>query len=115
MTGMRKIKKKMTLEGIAGLIADSQELTVKRLDKRITESHESLARSVAQGFAGVDKRFDKTEADAKKFKEETEQNFVKVRSDILNLDDRFVPRHEFENRVRFVNDRISKIIDHPRR
>lgn len=49
------------MEGIAGLIADSQELTVKRLDKRITESYESLARSVAQGFAGVDKRFDEVD------------------------------------------------------
>lgn len=55
---MKKPKGKVTMEGIAELIADSQKLTVKRLDKRITESYESLARSVAEGFRGVDKRFE---------------------------------------------------------
>lgn len=119
---MRQPEKKLTVEGIAELISDSQKQTVRILDKRIKDSYESLARSVAVGFSGVDKRFDeadrrfdKIEADTQKFKEETEQNFVKVRSDMLNLDDRFVPRHEFERRIKFVDERISKIIDHPRR
>lgn len=43
---MKKTKKKITTDGIARLI---------------TDSHESLARSVAQGFAGVDKRFESLE------------------------------------------------------
>lgn len=108
-------KKRVTMEGIAKLITGSQNMIVERLDKRITESYESLARSVAEGFAGVDKRFDGVEAEAQKFKEDTEQNFVKIRNDILNLDNRFVPRHEFENRMKVITVRVSKVVDAPRR
>ncbi len=58
---MKTTKEKVTMEGIAELIASSQKITIKRLDKRITESYESLARSVAEGFKGVDKRFEELE------------------------------------------------------
>lgn len=108
-------KKEVTMEGIAKLVATSQKVTMERLEKHIAHSYESLARSVAEGFAGVDKRFESLETDIESFKRETEDNFVKTRTDILNLDQRFVPRHEFESRIKSVSDRISKIHDHGRR
>lgn len=54
---MRKPEKKLTMKGIAELIGTSQKQTVRILDKRIKNSFESLAQSVATGFAGADKRF----------------------------------------------------------
>ncbi len=68
-------------------------------------SIDDLAIMVAKGFDDVKKEL-KTEfkTELNFFKVETENNFKnvednfkKVRNDILNMGDRFVPRHEFDS------------------
>jgi len=51
----KKKNTKVTIEKIAELISDSQKLTVKRVDKRISQSGEVLARIVASGFSAQEK------------------------------------------------------------
>ena len=52
----KKKKANVTIENIAELISDSQKLTVKRLDKRISQSYEGLAHMVANGFIEQEKK-----------------------------------------------------------
>ncbi len=69
---------------------------------------EKLARMVANGFVDMEKRFENLEKSSEALKADTEKNFIKVRSDILGLDDRFIPRHEFEMRIKVVNSQIDR-------
>ncbi|MES2088251.1 MAG: hypothetical protein V4467_04660 [Patescibacteria group bacterium] len=73
----------------------------KELNKKI--SLEDLAGMVARGFSDVDRRFEKQENNIEAFKVETrenfkqvEENFKKVRNDILDIGDKFVRRNEFD-------------------
>lgn len=85
---------------------------------------EDLAGMVGRGFEAVDKkfavvyqRFDVLENDLGAFKMQTtenfsqvEDNFKKVRNDILDIGDKFVHRHEFDNlltRVGRIEQKVS--------
>ena len=63
-------------------------------------STEDLAVMVARGFSSMEGKmegkFEKLENNLSTFKTETEDNFKKIRNDILNMGDKFVPRHEFD-------------------
>lgn len=97
------------------------KVTIEGIAKLITDSHESLARSVALGFAGVDTKFTKIDGQFakidKRFEkvdkefEKVENNFVKIRTDILDIGDKFVPRHEFDTlliRVGRLEQRVNE-------
>ncbi|GEM_PF-2943865 len=47
--------KEITMEGVAKLVVNSQKVTIERLEKSITHSHENLARMVANGFSEQEK------------------------------------------------------------
>lgn len=58
---------------------------------------DNLAIMVAKGFERVDGRFGVLEQKVVDFEKKTEDNFRKVRQDILETGDRFVSRYEFDN------------------
>lgn len=88
---MKKIarnKKETTLNDLAGTI-------------------DNLAIMVAKGFDRVDAKIDKEVGEVKDRLGKVEENLAATRQDVLNLGDRFVPRHEFHNLlVRF--DRLEQ-------
>lgn len=75
------------------------EGTVNSLEDKVVGLEvtvDNLAIAVARGFENVDKRFERLEGDFDQFKDETEDNFKKVRNDILEIGDKFVPWHHFD-------------------
>jgi hypothetical protein len=63
---------------------------MKKAAKKITI--EDLAVMVANGF-------EKQDAGLEEFKKDIKEDFVRVRADILNLNDKFVSNHRFEELV----------------
>lgn len=72
---------------------------------------EDLAGMVAHGFAGMDTKFAEVDAKMEKEFDKVEGNFRKIRSDILEIGDKFVPRHEFDTlliRVSRLEQRVKE-------
>ena len=81
-------------------IKNKKEVTLDDLAIMVTRGFESNDRSfenIEQRFENIDKKFFNLENNISSFKSETEANFKKVRNDILDIGDRFVPRFEFDN------------------
>jgi len=101
-----KVKKITTIEDLAVLMqagfgrVDSK---ISSLDDKVSsldDKIDDLAISTAKGFAGVDKRFDEMDKRVDKL----EENIKATRRDVLDIGDRFVPRHEFDSLLfRFSN------------
>ncbi|HUC88828.1 MAG TPA: hypothetical protein VMR49_02225 [Candidatus Paceibacterota bacterium] len=80
---------------------------MKKVTNKKNMTIDNLAIMVAKGFESVDKRFDgvdkrfesvdKDIADIKIDLNEVKENLKATRRDVLDLGDRFVPRHEFDN------------------
>ena len=73
---------------------------------------DGLAVMVARGFSGIDKRFDVVEKDISELKKgvgELKENNKDIRRDILNLGDRFVSYHAFDQLASRVNNLERKI------
>ena len=80
---------------------------MKKAAKKITI--EDLAVMVANGFERQDIKIEELKDDFKGFKKETAENFVRVRADILNLNDKFVSIHRFEELVSRFNTLEAKV------
>lgn len=70
---------------------------------------DELAQMVARGFARQSAEFGGFKNEMKAFKEETAENFKKVRRDILELNDRFVSKYEFDKLVSRFNILEAKV------
>ncbi len=86
------------MEDLAGMVERGFEAADKKSDER---------------FSGMEKRFDVLEKRFDTFETETGKNFKKIRNDILDIGDKFVPRHEFDTlliRVGRLEQRVSEKI-----
>ncbi|HEY4714940.1 MAG TPA: hypothetical protein VIH31_00325 [Candidatus Paceibacterota bacterium] len=80
---MKKVlrrSKKVTIDGLAIMVAKGFDGVNKRLD-----GHDKKFEGIDKRFEGIDKRFDKVEEEIKL-----------ARRDILDVGDRFVARYEFD-------------------
>lgn len=99
---------------------------MKKGKKTKSVSIDELALMVGRGFSEAKgetsllrSEVGSLRTDLEKFKKETENNFHKVRHDILSMADSFVPRSEFETRmlkmhnaIQHQDERLSKFVDH---
>jgi hypothetical protein len=72
---------------------------MKKLVKNKKVTIDDLAIMVAKGFVNVEERFNKVEKDIKEVKE----NLRITRNDVLNIGDKFVSYHTFDQLVSRVN------------
>lgn len=104
---VKKSKKKMTIEDLASSISTlSQEMKAgfsgqtkkinvlgKSLNNKIEEEIERLAIMTQNSFSSVEKRIDKVEGRLNNI----ENGQKKISNDILNLNEKFPTRFEFDN------------------
>ncbi len=60
---------------------------------------ETLAGMVAQGFEGINRRFESTDQRFESFVKETRENFVQVRRDILAIRDTYATKDQLRTAV----------------
>ncbi|MFA6392614.1 MAG: hypothetical protein WCW54_00810 [Candidatus Paceibacterota bacterium] len=86
---------------------------MKKVTKNKKITIDDLAIMVAKGFTKVDERFDKVENElngVKKDISEVKENLRTTRNDVLNIGDKFVPYHTFDqltNRVSILEKKIK--------
>lgn len=85
-------------------------MTIEDLALQIDAKIDHVAEMVAKGFDQQDQKIEKFYQEFTEFKEETverfeniDENFGKIRRDLLNLDDRFITLPQFE---RFIEKNV---------
>ena len=76
--------------------ASGEKITIEHLAGMVSRGFESADRKSDERFSGLEKRFDGLEKRLDTFETETKDSFKKIRNDILDIGDKFVPRHEFD-------------------
>ena len=77
--------------------------------ERSDKQFEDLARMFARGFERIDHQFGALQGEFGQFKKETNENFTKVRRDILEIGDKYISRDEFSRLVNRFNILEAKI------